>query len=667
MVVSKIDNTINYSEQKKLNPEDIEHNATTYETDIFSMDVIIAIGKEKYTFIEKEVIYFPLYLIKDDLVYSQIGLYELKSDHLVGVLDDDGDLNIDQVGDPLLYSFVSDTYLKKILQAEAEELSKKSITIRNVSSEGEGEGEYINDPDDPDDPDDPSKHSDTKSPTLKINKATIESLSKGEGDSGSDEIFKTDPTKHVETITKTDDTEEVVSDKAPWIQQYMKSTHFGIQDNEGGGDCLFAVIRDAFNSIGKETTVNKLRDILSREANDEIFTMYKEHYDMYASASADTNMAMTKLSTTNKKLKKELSSSKSRTRQIEIVEEGKTILEKYNRMKEEQKLTQELKNEFEFMKGVDNLEEFKAKLRTCEFWAETWAISTLERVLNIKLILLSHESFVQGDIDNVIQCGQLNDAILEKRGVFKPDHYVIADFNGYHYKLITYKGRKILKLSEIPNKLKNDIISKCCEDKDGRGPYSIIEGFKSDKKSPTKISESEVVESIHQNLYDDSTIFQFYGKSSNKDFPGKGSGETSKKESSAIYGDLKKIKDWRRMLSDDWNTKFAVDKHEWKSVNHCVEGMKYKNEKNMEMYEMFSLNSGSELSGDTSLISDNQSNSGPISDEVYEIILTSKFSQNEELKTVLLKTHNALLMRYVKGKPPIKADILMSVRKKLQR
>lgn len=658
MVVSKIDNTINYSEHKKLNPEDIEHNATTYETELFTMEVVIAIGKEKYTFIEKEVIYFPVYLIKDDLVYSQIGLYELKSEHLVGVLDDDGDLNIDQVGDPLLYSFVSDTYLKKILQTDVEELSGKSITIRS----DEGDNEYI---EDPDDPDDPSKQLDSKQSTMKINKTTIESLSKGEDKEtdGIAEMFEVDDTKHVEAITKTDDTEEILSEKALWIQQYMKSTHFGIQDNEGGGDCLFAVIRDAFNSIGKKTTVNKLRDILSREATDEIFTMYKEHYDMYESSAKGAADTMTKLTSTNKKLKKELSSSKSRTRQFEIVEEGKTILEKYNRMKDEQKLTQELKNEFEFMKGVDNLEDFKAKLRTCEFWAETWAISTLERALNIKLVLLSHESFIQGDVDNVIHCGQLNDAVLESRGVFKPDYYVIADFNGYHYKLITYKGRKILKLPELPQRLKDGIISKCCENE--RGPYSIIEGFKPDKKSQGKVSEADVVESIHQNLYDDSTIFQFYGKSSNKELPGKGSGETIKKESSGLYGDLKKIKDWRRMLSDDWNAKFAFDKHEWQSVNHCVEGIKHKNDKNMEIYENFSLNSGSDLSGDNSLIASNKNNNGSISDELYEIILTSKFSQNEELKTALLKTHNALLLNYVKGKPAAKNNSLMNVRKKL--
>ena len=36
------------------------------------------------------------------------------------------------------------------------------------------------------------------------------------------------------------------------------------------------------------------------------------------------------------------------------------------------------------MKHVDTLDKFKAIIKKCEFWADTWAISTLERILNIK-------------------------------------------------------------------------------------------------------------------------------------------------------------------------------------------------------------------------------------------------------------------------------------------
>ena len=105
------------------------------------------------------------------------------------------------------------------------------------------------------------------------------------------------------------------------------------------------------------------------------------------------------------------------------------------------------------MKGVNDIETFKRKLSSCEFWGETWALSTMEKAINIKFILLSHESFIAKDLHNVIQCGQLNDSALEEKGIFEPDFYIILDYTGQHYKLITYRGKATLTFKEIPYNL----------------------------------------------------------------------------------------------------------------------------------------------------------------------------------------------------------------------
>ena len=80
------------------------------------------------------------------------------------------------------------------------------------------------------------------------------------------------------------------SPKDTWIDKFMKNHNYTIQDNEGGGDCLFSTIRDAFSSIAQQTSTKKIRKKLSEEATQQIFDGYKDQYDMYnASIIKDTN------------------------------------------------------------------------------------------------------------------------------------------------------------------------------------------------------------------------------------------------------------------------------------------------------------------------------------------------------------------------------------------
>ena len=46
----------------------------------------------------------------------------------------------------------------------------------------------------------------------------------------------------------------------------MTNNNYGLKDNEGGGDCLFAVIRDGLELVGKKMSVKELRARLANEA-----------------------------------------------------------------------------------------------------------------------------------------------------------------------------------------------------------------------------------------------------------------------------------------------------------------------------------------------------------------------------------------------------------------
>ena len=62
--------------------------------------------------------------------------------------------------------------------------------------------------------------------------------------------------------------------------------------------------------------------------------------------------------------------------------------------------------------------------------------------------------YKEKDFANVIQCGQINDVVLESRGEFMPDYYIVLDYTGDHYQLVGYRKKQIFKFQELPYDLK---------------------------------------------------------------------------------------------------------------------------------------------------------------------------------------------------------------------
>ena len=351
-----------------------------------------------------------------------------------------------------------------------------------------------------------------------------------------------------------------------WVETFQKNNKYSIIDNEGGGDCLFATIRDAFSQLGQQTTVQKLRKKLAEEATQNIFLNYKEQYDLYNSSIIKDTRDAKELEIEYEKYKKMYSGTLDRTEKKHFIDAAKKIKLQRDRILAEKKVSEQMLAEYKYMKNVDTLEKFKRKIQTCEFWAETWAISTLERILNIKFILLSSDAYKSGDIANVLNCGQLNDTILESRGEFTPDFYIMVDYLGWHYKLITYKKRYLFTFTELPFDIKKLIVDKCLEK--NSGSFAIIPDFLRFKEQhgyKTSICKfEELSDAKIRGLYDESVVFQFYDKSSGERLPGKGTGETILKEAVRQFSGLHSIKDWRRKLDDFWvepDRTFVLDGH----------------------------------------------------------------------------------------------------------
>ena len=105
-----------------------------------------------------------------------------------------------------------------------------------------------------------------------------------------------------------------------------------------------------------------------------------------------------------KALKKKIPDETEKTRQSKMISDAEKISKTHKQLVLKRKQVKGMLGEFEFMKGITTLEALKAKIQTSDYWADTWAISTLERLLKIKLILFSKENYNQGEIDNILTC-----------------------------------------------------------------------------------------------------------------------------------------------------------------------------------------------------------------------------------------------------------------------
>jgi predicted NAD-dependent protein-ADP-ribosyltransferase YbiA (DUF1768 family) len=690
---------INYNENKSVDDEDIGHSSSLYELVLFGIPIQVGIGKEKYTYSAHNVVYYSLYLIINDIIKSRIGVVEYDSNKVIDSLDDDGDLKLEN-GHVIF--FVTKEYLQQIvneankpIETETnEQIEKQPVKIENeVNIDNDviilepGPIETVDVEDD---------ETDVMRLNIPDEKRTVAIKNAEIIQNGIfEEIMGFDMPSMLDTETK-EMTEQIktshtASFKQNWISKFMKNNNYDIIDNEGNGDCFFAVIRDAFAQIGKKTTVEKLRAVLSEEVTENIFQEYKSLYNAFNGQYQELESELVILKKTSKTLKARSEKSIDKDENKQILNQATKVVDRYNQLLSDKKDAKRLLSEFEYMKNINSIDEFKQFINTKQYWADTWALSTLERVLNIKIVVLSEAAYKSGDLDAVLNCGQLNDTDLERQGNFKPDYYIMTSYTGSHYTLITYKKKGILKFSEVPYDIKALIVNKCMER--NSGPYYLIQDLRNFKiKIGLDANEGEPQENeedyTNNDLYDKDIVFMFHHNSNSTPRPGKGSGEHVPETVIFEYNKLSNIPDWRKKLDDTWYAAMTVDNLRWQSVEHYYLGSQFK-KGFPDFYRKFALDSESEISKDISLARIAGSKTGKTKDNVlrdkhitvdpdfYEVTvqprnkterltaLIAKFNQNLDLKHLLLETKRAKLVHFIRGREPEVDMALMKLRQEL--
>jgi hypothetical protein len=191
------------------------------------------------------------------------GLFEISAEKSTSIIDEDGDIMVDSLDDPLLYGFVTEEFIKKTphkkteVKPDTESDKKPEESVKKVEVEEEEEEDKV---------------VKIKIPEHKKSEEIEDSTKKLE-----EGIFKTDSKVVPPNLLPEETMEEATEMKKEfrknprnaWIANFMKNNHFKIHEVEKNGDCFIAVIRDAFKQVGKITDVSKLRALLARKKVEE--------------------------------------------------------------------------------------------------------------------------------------------------------------------------------------------------------------------------------------------------------------------------------------------------------------------------------------------------------------------------------------------------------------
>lgn len=674
MVQSLINPSIQYKENKSIQKDDLNMDATPYEIifeNIDNIPHIITFGNINIKgTLSNKIAYFHMYLVINDKIASQIGIIEFLFDKLPEFKDEDGDLDPEKINNPLFFSFVNTEFLKS--------LYGNSYPTEYNNSQTEN---YI-------------KHSQDEQYILTEQELDIENIEDSmfhipiknhDQNPQINSVFEIDikkplpQTLYEETKQEATDIRKSykIATHHEWIQKFMKNINFDIIDNEGSGDCFFAVIRDAFQQINRYTSVQKLRDLLAYEMDEDIFQTQRSIYLDYESNLYQTNQNIKDLNNTLNESKKRYSLANNQEKII-LLENMKKYENDIKKLKKEKHLNEIfIKNDFGHMQKLDSIDKFRDYIRSSSFWADSWAISTLEIKLNFKVIIMSEQAFKENALDSVINCGEFHPNI-EKKGIFNPDFYIITSYSGNHYRLITYKKKKIFNFKEIPYDIKILILNKCLEK--NAGTYNLIDDFHSMKKRfgfEDDLDDQDDDNKVFNSLYENDVVFMFHEYSEKKAKPGKGSNESIPISKVKNFQKLNKIDNWRRILDDSYIQPFTLDNLKWNSVLHYYNASKYK-KGYPDYYKSFSLDSDSPLSKDTKLAKLKGSIKGQdkkvkIDPDFYgqrsiqekQDALLAKFTQNDNLKYLLKYTYPAKLLLFKRRQKPKLARDLMEIRRKI--
>ena len=376
MVKSIIDSKLSYTETTQVSKNDIGlENVQAYEVKLLDIPLYVILGSIDDTFKEKhKIIFTPIYILNPSnyKVSKQIGIFELGDDEVEQHIDETDltkkQLKLDSLKNkvPIIFSFVSEKFLKPFSTTAKEKLKIKSSTKTSKSEEMNKNKDYIQD--------------ETQDENNTQDKAS---------DMDDENVLDKNETFRLK--------EKFKEGTLPWVQYYFKDINFMNIPNDGGGDCLFLSIKQAYDTIGGVHTVQELRNMIADNITQERLDDYQEQLKLFDDRIKNEQEKLTNKDNEINKLTEDLT-------QISQVETKKEYYEKLRKKNEEKMaIKQEIQDAIKERKdAIENptlpyglisrtptLTMLREEIKKTggDYWADQNAINILEKELNVKLII----------------------------------------------------------------------------------------------------------------------------------------------------------------------------------------------------------------------------------------------------------------------------------------
>ena len=415
--------------------------------------------------------------------------------------------------------------------------------------------------------------------------------------------------------------------------------------------CLSMVLYRYLNQTEKETTAY-LNGILADHISASMFDTLKTMYAILQEKQQSNKVRL-------KEVKQSLLENKKAIKNIHeqdvefqtMMEDIKTFTMQSQHIQANQKYIKSLLKDKEYLQNIEDLQTFKEYIKSGEYVCEPWTIDIFERLMNIKIILLSK------DIPQWLVCSRQS-PFPHNMSLFNPMYYVVLEFVDNEYSIMQVNGVSLLTFQSLPLVIKDLVMNRCLEQSEGL--YANIPLFVKYKQFKlTKEQQQDLKEPV-LDLEPDKDRLVISDTLKKHGNPGTVPFERIEFEH-LIDSQLVRDKQWREKLADNYmksDARFKLGDRDWASVNHYVTAQQLK-QRDPKKSDKLSLNTGSSLSKKVIpyMLGDDNDRYGAV---------FAKFSQNPQLKDMLLQTGDAELYMYIPGKPHIRLKSLEKVRDVIQ-